>query len=717
MTKFKKLAITVLFAVFCLGVFVPSVLAETDKTLLVSQKGAIDTIILNSTLYRDNSYQAFSDDLTALGGTVAIQTMIDDALASQIDIDSMTSSLAGLLDSLVSKAVYNQVNLDYFAAVNADTAVYTLRSIALYEDELAQINVVRELIIDTPRIGDAALMTLDDDIHAAADLLVLLGDKTDLNVQWVDATAIDSGTGVNYTPSSFLLFQTDFDLFVSEDIPGIAFTVSEIVALADASADEVAAAVSEIEIALAMLVSRADKTVLEANYQEALTVVATPYIPSTYALFSDGLAEILIVINDPEVSNAIVDATIDELALLYDLLVLRTDKTALQTAYSEALNVDEVDYTPASFALFTAGLADVLAIINDPEASVATVASSVDALALLYEILIPRSDKTELNRLNDQIIIAYYEEKTLYTDSSYDAFRTAVLAFGHYLAVNEVLANLNAIQAEVDALALELQSALELLEERADVTALSLVYSGLFGVDLAPYTPASGLIYTQTLEAALLVMESTDTNQALADSTTLTLEQLNTILVLRADLTEVERLVGIASALEAAKYTPSSWQTLELHLQIASVDMLDPNVSQTDIDEIVAKLTVILDSLIITHKPIVIRANALPYDIDSFVFVFESTIVGYFSSNPDVLTVNGFGEVVGHGFGTARITVQLANGVTDTIDIIVKADLTPLTIVLASITPVVAAGLAFSLLWLPRKKITFLKKNFRIRKK
>ncbi|MCK7487772.1 MAG: hypothetical protein MZU97_21440 [Bacillus subtilis] len=59
--------------------------------------------------------------------------------------------------------------------------------------------------------------------------------------------------------------------------------------------------------------------------------------------------------------------------------------------------------------------------------------------------------------------LAFYEERHLYTTSSYQAFKTNVLAYGNYFAVEDMIADLNASEAAVANLLAAMDAALALL--------------------------------------------------------------------------------------------------------------------------------------------------------------------------------------------------------------------------------------------------------------
>jgi hypothetical protein len=112
-----------------------------------------------------------------------------------------------------------------------------------------------------------------------------------------------------------------------------------------------------------------------------------------------------------------------------------------------------------------------------------------------------------------------------------------------------------------------------------------------------------------------------------------------------------------------------------------------------------------------------IRANHDAYDLKPLVFLYQTTIASYSSSNPEILTVDEFGIVTGHQFGSATVTVSLANGVVEVIHFQVKADVSTGTILLAALVPFVVTGMGFLMIFFKASHLDFLKKIALFRKK
>ena len=616
-----------LFSILCLFFLMPSVSAEVVKTDLIIERDKIQTIISQSNLYLETSYNAFTSDLTSLGGIAYVDSVIADTLVEQTVVDTLTNDLIDLQNQLVTKLVHAAVNYDFQLARNRNLATYTLRSRTAFHSELDSI----ELILINPRSGDTVITALTTDIEDAADLLVLLADKTSLNQIMDQATAISVSDGTVYTPNSYNLFQNAYNAFDTSVLVKISMTVNEVYNNPDASVEEADAAVAAINEALALLIERADKSAL---------------------------------------------------IFLYN--------TATQNNVS--------DYTPNSVSAFNQGLDQIEAVIDDPNALQADITQAMADLTDYYSLLILKADVTTLSALNTQAMIAYYEEKNKYTDNSHNLFTQAVINYGTFTYVNSVVSDLNVTQLAVDQLSVTVQNALDLLVERGDVSGLLLAYNDLMAVDLSSYTPNSIASYQAELARINAIITSPNTDQTLVN---VTLEEIITTSVLLIPLAELSVLISTINSVESVvetDYTVTSYGYLVAVLDTANIAINNPNISQNEVDQITDKLLQSIASLKSKLSPIIINAERGTVDINEFVVTGDSWITGYSSMNQSVAVVSPEGIVSGIDYGITTIIVQLANGLTEEIPLVVKAKIATSSFILVLSLPVISVGFAFGLL-------------------
>ncbi len=704
----KRLFIMLAMTVMLTAVFpMARVHADADKTALMAARAEVAAAIAAEDDFWTPSFASFEIDLAALGGLAAVDALIADALALQEDVDTMATALEELIAHLISEAVHNQVYLKYLTARTAVLTAYTLRSRAEYGDAL---DVIQAVLENETRIGDAAVLALEGDIDDAILLLEYLADRSALNAALDTAATIDASDGSAYTPSTFAAFQTAYDSLLSDTVVPYGKTAPEIAADTDASVAEATAAEAAVQGTLDLLILRADKTALIAAYDEAAAVEQTLYTPSSAAAFATALLPVEAVIDDPEATPSEVSDALEAIAAALDLLILRPDKTALITAYEIAAALDLSGYTPASVAAFDAGMALISAVIDDPDAIAAEVADALADLSGYQSLLVLRAVKTELLLANNAAILAFYEEKASYTTSSYELFRQAVLAYGTYLYVNSVLADANVSQTAVDDLTAAVLAALSLLEVRGDIDALAALYAVAAAADFEPYTPASVAAYQAGLAVAAAVIADKDTDQAEADAAYAALLSLSAVLVAKADKTELAAAVAAVAGLRENAYSISSYQTLLLKTAEATALIADDDASQTAVDAMKEAVDAAVAALVRRTTEVVIREATDPIDVDVYVTVGDSTIIGYAVSDPTVLSVDAEGNVIGLKYGSATVTITLANGIVESIPFVVKAKIKISTMIYAITVPFVAAGAGVAMILWNEKTMTFIKK-------
>ncbi|MBU0997541.1 MAG: hypothetical protein KKE16_05775 [Firmicutes bacterium] len=712
MKLLKKVSI-IAFFVFAL-MFSAVVRADADKAQLIIARDEINQAITDQTndLYQAASYTAFSDGLNALGGVAAVDVMIADNLALQVDVDQMTQDLNNLLDGLVTTLTYNTVFVEYFQESNRDTTPYTLRSIAVYD---AELNRIKD-IIDEPTSGEVLIQSLSADITASSSLLVLLGDKTDLQARYdfAEAVLLD---GSNYIPSTYSLFQTDYSSIDATLLINIGFTKLEVINNSDASLPEVQSALNEIESSLSLLILKPDKTALIQAYNDAVALDKSIYTLDSRTLFIAGLIPINQTILDLEARDDDVLQATTDLNELYNLLVLRGDYSSLQTSIDDLVDFNYDLYTPTSVVMFDEEISRISSEMVDENATAQDIEELVQNYEDAFDLLILRADKTDLILYNNQAIIAYYEEKNLYTDSSYALFKAAVMDYGTYLLVNQVIDNLDSLQSEVDLLSQKISDALDLLDPLVDNAEILSLYENVGIIATTLYTPESVEVFNEEYNRIYNVIIGKELSQTVYNQTTLELEDLQELLVLRADLSELITLHDSLLSKNEETYSISSFAYFSTVMSQCSVLISNLNVSQAEVDAAVVLLTHATSLLEQKAGIISIKTNDPALDINDYVTVGNATIVSYVSSDTSVLHVDSTGKVLGVAFGEAKVYIRLSNGVVETLNFLVKANVKPVTLVLAISLPVLSVSLGVGMLFMKKdywkvfKKLIFWKKK------
>lgn len=701
----KKTLIIVFFSATL--IFSSTVLADADKTALESARENVNQAILDQVggIYETDSYAAFSDGLTALGGMVAVDAMIADILALQEDVDQMTLDLNQLLGGLVTKITYNIANSKYFDESIRSLVTYTNRSIILFNLELDRIKA----LLDEPTSGEVLIYSLIADIDASSILLIPLGDKTDLIIKYNQAEAIYLD-GSGYIPSTYSIFMEVYDEIDTTLLASIGFSKLEVINSADASQPEVDETLAEIESALGLLIESPDKSTLIQSYDDAVSQDFSIYTLDSRNSFIAELTPINDVIIDPEALLADVQQAEIDLNSLYLTLVLKGDKSVLQASIDELNGFEYTLYTPASVSLFQTELARIINLMNSENITIPTMSVLEQDFEDAFDLLVTRADKNDLNIYNNQAIVAYYEEKNLYTASSYALFKIAVLEYGTYLYVNQVLSNNDALQAEVDLLADKILSALSLLDELVDNSNLLSIYTSSGIIEDSDYTPESINEFNTERERLYAIIKGKELSQTVYDQVLIDLENSFDLLHLRADKSGLIELYASLVDKKQESYSISSYANFSNAMVLASQIILNENATQNTVDSGIQALQGAVTSLQPRAGEISINANSTPFNINSFVTTGTANIVSYESSDETILTIDNAGNVTGHAFGAASIKILLSNGVEETLYFLVKANVKTVTLILAITFPVLSVSLGFGMLYLRPKHLSFLKK-------
>lgn len=470
---------------------------------------------------------------------------------------------------------------------------------------------------------------------------------------------------------------------------------------------------SDIANVVNLLVLLGDKTTLLSTYQEAEDIYldGSLYLPQAYALFVSSYdaidaslnAEIHMtktqVVNYADASQDEVDLTLTKIEASLALLELKPDKTDFVTLITSIQNNFDSDlYTPNSSVLYLDEIASIYTdgmLDTTTSTELAELTTDVD---LASSLLVLRADVSELDRLNNLAIAAYYEEKANYTEDSYNLFKQAVTNYGGYLYINTKISDLNISQAEIDALALEVSNALALLEELQDNQTLLIDYNTLATMDTSGFTPNSVEAFQSFLVRIYENIESKNLNETMYDETMGYLVQALQMLELKADISVLQTLYAQAENYKEEDYSTSSYQYLVLVMNEANDIILNENVFQTTVDDQVQKLT---DAIGFLAKPagvITIHVGE-KFDVIQYVTLGDSSVASIGVDDREVLTLGDDLYATGVSYGQTEIVVTLGNGITQTIDVLVKANISVPTVILAVLVPVISVGLAVGLLF------------------
>ena len=194
-----------------------------------------------------------------------------------------------------------------------------------------------------------------------------LGDD-DLDVDGLKAliASVDNYNEAEYTPASWAVLEEALADATAAVNNGTVGDIDEF--LKYAMEEDFEAVVKALEDAIAGLVKLADKTALQAAYDEAAGLDEEDYTEDSYAALVESMEEAKAVLDDANVTQDTVDEATDTLEAAIAALVELGDKTELQAAYDEAAKLDEDDYTDDSYAALVEAMEEAKAVLDDKNA-------------------------------------------------------------------------------------------------------------------------------------------------------------------------------------------------------------------------------------------------------------------------------------------------------------------------------------------------------------
>ncbi|MFV0396104.1 MAG: glycoside hydrolase domain-containing protein [Coprobacillaceae bacterium] len=161
-----------------------------------------------------------------------------------------------------------------------------------------------------------------------------------------------------------------------------------------------------------------------------------------------------------------------------------------------------------------------------------------------------------------------------------------------------VFNNSNASQEEVDNAITALQTAKDVLVERADKTALDTLITEVKALSEKDYTPKSWKGLTTPLSDAEAVSKNNNVSQEDVNNAITTLQTAKDALVERADKIALDALITEVKALSEEDYTPKSWKVLATPLCDSEAVSKNNNASQEEVNEAATVLQAAKDALV-----------------------------------------------------------------------------------------------------------------------
>lgn len=339
---------------------------QEDEALTIAQlkDGSDNYVFCGRTLSEDG------DATGAHPGVDANGNPTQDAL-----LFGMKAAEAAAVDKSALTALVSEAS----ALVEAD---YTPESWAVLQEALKSAQAV----LDNPDATATDVAAAVGALTQAKDALVPAGeapsaDKTDLNTAIAAAEKLQEAA---YTADSWVPFAKAL---------ANAQTVS---ANADATQEEVDAALAQLQSTQSALQAIADKSTLKIGIEHSGRANEADYTPESWKVFQDALTVAKQVYDDPAATQEEVDKAYNDLLDAFNKLVKVeapvVDKAALAAAVTDAGQLSETDYTAESWAAFSDALAKAQGVNADASATQADVDAALAALTQAKDALVKATE-------------------------------------------------------------------------------------------------------------------------------------------------------------------------------------------------------------------------------------------------------------------------------------------------------------------------------------
>lgn len=361
----------------------------------------------------------------------------------------------------------------------------------------------------------------------------------------------------------------------------------------NATPEDVAAAVTALNTAVATFQSAVvtvDRTQLNTLVSNAEKLDSTKYTPNSWKPFGDALtAAQTVLAGHPRQED--INEAFNALLTAQNSLVFAADKSALQQIVTLAKNTDTSNDKPARVKALTDAVAAAQAVLDDPNAVQTeadnAVAAVLQALTNLQEI----ADRTDLNAL---IATVQKLDGSKYTNASWQSLQTALSA------AQAEAADLDNNASDIQTAYSNLAGAVNALVTVSNKAALSNTVSlaGQVLANAGSYAPATLQGISDLVAQAQALLVQNDATQSAVDSADSALLNALAKVRVKADKTDLAKLVDATSKMDLTKYTAASAETLRQELTAAKTALTDENITQDAVNQLTGSLQNAVNGLV-----------------------------------------------------------------------------------------------------------------------
>ncbi len=569
----------------------------------------------DTSVYTQASVEAL-DDAVAAG-----QTVYDDPNATVQEIKDATDAIRNALENLLEEAVDNAEDI-----INNNSDDYTPDSIQALEDAISDAEDVINNPNSTPDEIKDAIDAIEDAINN------LKPDKTELAEAIAEGTEIVNGDTSNFTPESVQALEDALDAgqtvydnpdatvqeikdatdairsalenLLEEAVNNAQdivdnnsddYTDDSIQALEDAISDaedvinnpnstpeDIADAIKAIEDAINNLVDRSELADAIADGNEIVNGDTSAYTSESVDALEDAIAAGETVYNDPDATQAEIDAATEAIRNALENLL----EEAVDNA-EDIINNNSDDYTPDSIQDLQDAIDDAEDVINNPNSTPDEIKDAIDAIEDAINNLKP--DKSELAQAIADGNTIVNGDTTGYTEGSVDALEAAIAAG------QAVYDDPDATVQEIADATAAILDAIAGLVDRSELADAIADGNEIVNGDTAGFTPESVDALEDAIAAGETVYNDPDATQAEVDAAT---EAIKNAL---EDLLEeaVDNAEDIVNN-DSDKYTPDSIQDLEDAISDAEDVINNPDSTPDEIADAIKAIEDAINALELT---------------------------------------------------------------------------------------------------------------------
>ena len=498
------------------------------------------------------------------------QSVYDTEDATQKSVQDAYNSLKAAVDGLTAKADKTQLKSLIDEANGKNKTEYTSASWKVLEAALKNA----QSVYDTEDATQKSVQDACDSLRTAIDGLKVKVDKSELQAL---ITKAKDKKEADYTADSWKVF-ADALANAEGELKSDKSTPETVKAAQDTLSEAIKGLAPKKQV---------DKSELQKLIAEATGKEEAGYTPESWAAFTTALGTANEVNGNKDATQEVVDQACESLRTAMTGLTAKADKTQLQALINEAGNKNKDEYTEESWKAFEA-------VLNDAKDVSANENVSQDAVDKACESLSKAIEELKFNKSQLKVVIDQVENKNSedYTEESWETFANALAE------ARSVFEDENATPESVDQAYRKLNEAINGLTVKVNKPELKELIDKVQDKKSEDYTDASWDAFETALEEAKAVFENeAATSEQISQAYRKLNEAINGLTV-KADKSELTKVIASCVTLNESDYTPESWKQFKEALDYADEVSANPNVSQEEVDEAKDKLEKAVKNLV-----------------------------------------------------------------------------------------------------------------------